>query len=543
MKKLLTLLVSVLILLAMFSACNRDAQPRAAVGADTQRLVFGMEAEPRGYDPGIGGETFALPVVRNVFYGPIKMGPDGGTVPSLATRWTISNDGLVYTFYLREDAKWSDGTNLTAQDYVYSYRRVVDPSFASPQASSMFPILNGQQVFTGQMPMESFGVTAISDYVLQITLHSPMLHFLQTMHGMAFLPVNQRYVETGEGWHRNASTYIGTGPFMVTNFDFGNAVTLVKNPHFYDADNVRLEELVFRIIPDMGTGVTAVATGEIDGHNQVPAAEVAQHRVHNPAFRSVTILSTTYWLVNTSKWPYNDPRIGRALTLAIDRETIIFDVLQNAHAFGYALAPPGLIVNGRDFREAGGDYGFGPNADVAEARRLLAEAGFPNGEGFPTMRLRYYTDENVRMTVEAIQQMWATNLNIRAEVDVADWQIFYTEVQNLEYDVAAMGSNLGYPHPTSMLNSFMTGNTGSVMTAFSNARYDDLMSRSWVASNEADAAALMHEAEDLLMSYMPTIPIFHQARAFLLQPYVRGFYRTGTNVKYFENAYIEGRGR
>jgi oligopeptide transport system substrate-binding protein len=475
--------------------------------------------------------------------GPIKTAADGSIVPALAERWDISSDGKVYTFYLRRNAKWSDGSPLTAADYVYSYRRVVDPNFASENASVMFPILNAEDIFGGLKPLDSLGVAAVDDYTLRFSLENPTPYFLETMLAMCFSPVKESAVRTGNDWHRKADTYICNGPFMVKSFEFGKQIVLVKNPYYYDTANVKLEEITFRVIGDMGTGLTAVTTGEIDGYDAVPSAEVANQRTNNPAFNSITMLSTTYYLVNKQKAPYNDPRVARALALAIDREAIIKDVLQNVYAPGYALVPPGMVVDGVDFRKAGGDYGFTPNAQVDEAQRLLSEAGFPGGRGFPVMRLRYYTNDNVKKVVEALQQMWKKNLNIDVEISNADWQVYFEEVKNLDYDIAAMGGTADVPHPAGYIGDFITGNMGSQMTGFRDPVFDDLIKKANTASSSAECIRYLHEAEDYYMSQMPTFSVYHSTKNFLMRTYVKGFYCTSTNTMSFENAYIEGRGR
>jgi oligopeptide transport system substrate-binding protein len=255
------------------------------------------------------------------------------------------------------------------------------------------------------------------------------------------------------------------------------------------------------------------------------------------------MLSTNYYLINKQKAPYSDPRVGRALALAIDREAIIKDVLQNVFEPGYALVPPGMVIDGIDFRRQGGDYGFTATPQIEEAQRLLAEAGFPNGQGFPTMRLRYYTNDNVKKVIEALEQMWKRNLNLNIEISNADWQVYFEEVKNLDYDIAAMGSSASVPHPTNFLNDFITGTTGSQMTGFWDPVYDDLMRKATSATTNAECVRYMHEAEDYYMSQMPTFSIYHSTKNFLMQPYVKGFFCTATNVMSYENAYIEGRGR
>jgi len=514
----------------------------AAASGDVQKLIYGVVAEPQGFDPGNSGETYAIPVLVNCFVGLAKIGEDGTTQPACAESWDISDDGMTYTFHLRKDMKWSDGSVLNANDFVYSWRRIASPELASTSASSMFHIVGGEEYFNGEGKAEDMMAVAVDDYTFEVTLKYPLPYFLDLIRGYDMGPVHQASVEAGgDTWHRNADTYVTNGPFKVRAFEFGKQYVLEKNEHYYNAANVQLEEITFRIIGDNNTGMTAVETGEIDGYDKVPDAEVTRMKMESPAFHSKSMLSTTYYLVNVTKEPFNDPRVVWALAKALDRESIIKDVLLNVYEPAFGIAPLGMMVGDVDFRTAAGNYGLSANAQVEEAKQLLADAGYPNGEGFPTIRLRYYTNDSVKKVVEAMQQMWQENLNIKCEITNADWQVFFAEVLALDYDIGAMGMSGGVAHPASYLEEFVTGRTGNEMTGWSNARYDELLKLAVSSADEDKTLEYLIEAEGLLMADLSNIPIYHSSKTFLMQPYVQGWYCTNTNYIFYENAYISGK--
>lgn len=521
---------------------DEPATDPTADTADTQKLIYGVVAEPQGFDPGNSGETYAIPVMVNCFVGLAKIAEDGTTEPAAAESWDISEDGTVYTFHLRPNMKWSDGSPLTAHDFVYSFKRMADPALASTSASTMFHIVGGEEYFNGEGSADDMMVVAQDDNTLVITLKYPLPYFMDMVRSYNMVPVKQEAVEAGgESWHRNVDTYISNGPFCVKSFEFGKQFVLEKNEHYYDADNVKLEEITFRIIGDNNTGMTAVETGEIDGYDKVPDAEVPRMKMESPAFQNQSMLSTTYYLVNVTKEPFDDPRVVWALAKAIDRESIIKEVLLNVYEPAFGIAPLTMMVGDVDFREAAGDYGLSANAQVEEAQALLAEAGYPNGEGFPTIRLRYYTNDSVKKVVEALQQMWQENLGITCEISNADWQVFFAEVLALDYDIGAMGMSGSVAHPASYLEEFTTGMTGSQMTGWSNERFDELIKLANSSTDDEKTLEYLIEAEGLLMADLSNIPIYHSTKTFLMQPYVKGWYCTNSNYVFYENAYIEGK--
>jgi oligopeptide transport system substrate-binding protein len=505
-----------------------------------QRLVFALQNVPDGMDPGVTNNSFASPFLFNLFDGLISYDKDNNIIPALAESWTISGDGTVYTFKLRAGLKWSDGSPLTSKDFIYSYFRVLDPK-TTAQYSVMFTdfIKGAEEFYSGKGPRENVGITAPDDRTLALTLKGPTPFFLGILGMWVFFPVKQEVVDRApERWTLAPETFVSNGPFKVSGIKLGESVTLVKNEHYWNAAAVRLEEIVFRYILEPATALTALEAGQIDGLRSPPASEISRLKTGSPAFRAVPSFATTYYMVNRSVKPLEDLRVRRALSMAIDREDIIQNVLQSSDTPAFGLVSPGYALNGRDFKDNRPNYGLSPKADVEGARRLLAEAGYPNGQGFPTIQLSYYTDRTVRSIVEAMQEMWKRNLNINAEISTQEWGVYYEGIQRMNYQIGAMGWGGDYLHPMTFLTT-ITSNNPTNFTSYSNSRFDALVASAQGEVDEGKAFAIMQEAEDLAMNDVAVLPLYHRSIIFMMGPHVKNVIMTPLQNLYFRDAYIE----
>jgi oligopeptide transport system substrate-binding protein len=550
MKKLVISMIGFLILTLAFSACgNRSAG--SASGSQPQerpqKIIFALQNVPDGLDPGITNNSFAAPFLFNLFEGLITYDKDNNIIPALAESWTISDDGTVYTFQLRQGLKWSDGSPLTAQDFVYSYFRILDPKLAA-QYSVMFTdfIKGAEEYFNSSASggasaasRDQVGISAPDDNTLILTLKGPTPFFLGILGMWTFSPVKQAVVDQDpDRWTLAANTFVSNGPFKVSEIRLGESVTAVKNEYYWDAANVRLEEIVFRYILEPATALTALEAGEIDGLRFPPASETARLKSQSDAFQSVPSFATTYYLINRNVKPFDDIRVRKALSMAIDREDIISNVMQSSDTPAFGLVSPGYVVNGRDFKDGRPNYGLSATADVEGARRLLAEAGYPDGQGFPTIQLSYYTDRAVRSVVEALQQMWNKNLNINVEISTQEWAVYYEAVQSMDYQIGAMGWGGDYLHPMTFLTT-MTSNNPTNFTSYSNPRYDALVAEAQTEIDPVKAVAIMQEAEDMAMEDVGILPLYHRSIVFMMAPHVKDYYMTPLANLYFRSAYVE----
>ncbi len=499
-------------------------------------LTYVVNNESAKYDPGTTAETFAAPIIGNTFEGLVRFDQAGSVVPALAEKWEISEDGLTYTFHLR-DANWSDGKPVVAGDFVYAWTRVLDPATAAMNASMLYSIVGAEEHFNAAGTGD-IAISAPDDKTLTFTLKARVPYMMQLLTYTTFFPVRQDMVTADpEGWTRNPATFIGTGPFRVTAFNAGESVVFEKNPNYYDAAAVSLDKLTFRLIPDPATALAAMEAGQVDGIESVPAPEIPRLSAESDAFMVVPALGTTYAFFNPAQKPLDDVKVRKALSMAIDRAEIVEFVLQSADIPAIALVPPGIIVNGEDFRTGTDTFGLAPTAQVEAAKALLAEAGYPDGAGFPDTVFVTYSSPPIEKLLEAIQQMWKKNLNIDVKIQASEWQVYYPEVQTVQYQIAQMGWGADYPHPMTFLENFVTGSPNN-LAGWSNAEYDADIAAAKATGDEAESLSAMRKAEAVMMNEHIILPQYHRNNYMMMSPKVTGFWRSTLNVPYFRDAKI-----
>ncbi len=496
-------------------------------------LTYVVNNESATYDPGLTSETFAAPIIGNTFEGLVRFTRDGEIEGAMAESWEMSDDGLTWTFTLR-DANWSDGQPVTAGDFVYAWMRILDPA-SGAKNPSQFYLIEGAQAHYDAGGTGDVAISAPDDRTLTFTLSQRVPYLLPLITYTNWFPVREDVVEADpDGWTRNPETFIGNGPFMVTEFNFGESVVFARNPEYYDAGAVTLDTLTFRLIPDQATALTAMESGQVDGIEAVPAPEIPRLIAESDAFMVVPALGTTYAFFNPAQPPLDDVRVRQALSMAIDRQDIVDFVLQSADRPAIGLVPYGLTLNGEDFRDGAGTYGLAETAQPEAAQALLAEAGYPDGEGFPETVFVTYTSPPIEKLLEAIQQMWKENLNIDVQIRATEWQVYYPEVQQVQYQIAQMGWGADYPHPMTFLDVFLPGSPNN-LAAWDSPAFEAALDAAKATGDEAEGLAAMHEAEAILMNDHVILPMYHRYNYMMMSPQVQGFWRSNLNVPYFRD--------
>ncbi|RKX73331.1 MAG: peptide ABC transporter substrate-binding protein [Spirochaetes bacterium] len=548
MKKMSVLFLVLVVVSTTVFAGGKGEEPAApaAATADSapamveQKLIFALQNEPDGLDPGITNNSFASPILLNTFEGLVIYDANNSIVGGSAESWDISDDGLSYTFHLRKNLKWSDGTALTADDFVYSYLRVLDPALGAQYTEMITTyIVGAEEYYAGTADADSVGIKAVDANTLVLTLMKPTAYYIGILGMWVYSPVNEATVTAnGDKWTRSADTFISNGPFKMQKIAFGEGYELVKNPNYWNAANVKLEKLNFRFIPDPSTALVALDQGDIDGQWEVPSADLPSLKASSDALQIIPSYGTTYYEVNCSKAPYDNPKVRLALAMALDRTAIIENVLQSTDNPAFSLIAPGYSVDGVAYDEGRSNYGLSATADVEGARAMLAEAGYPGGEGFPTLELSYYTNETVKNIVEAMQQMWQENLGIKVNVSTEEWAVYYENIQALNYDVGAMGWGADYMHPMTFFPLRLSDGVGN-NSGWGNSKYDELVKQAQSEIDPLKAMKLMRDAEDVMMAEMPLIPIYFRTYPMMMASYVKGWYITPLKNMYLSGAYIE----
>lgn len=554
MKKSLKFIALMIALVMLLSSCGGKAKTpeeptktgeqtveQTAEENDSEKsITFVLHNEPDGIDPNVTSNSFASPFLTNCFEGLVTYNENSELVPGLAESWDISEDGKIYTFHLRKGLKWSDGTPLNANDFLYSIQRVLKPETTAQYLTMVTDYIeNAQEVFDGAKNIDELGVKAIDENTLEIKLKDPAPYFLDILSMNVYCPVQEATVEAnGEKWTLSPEAYIVNGPYKITAINMGESVILEKNEHYYNADKVKLDKITFRYIKDQATALNAFQSGEIDGFREIPMADLSKLKAESDDLYTLPQYATTYYLINTAKKPYDDVRVRKAINLAIDRQALIDNILQGAAEPAFSLVSPGYAVDGVKYEEGRGTYDLSPNANQEEAKKLMAEAGYPNGEGFPTIQLSYYTNPQVKQLVEAMAQMLKTNLGVQVEISTEEWKVYYDNVQAGKYEIAAMGWGADYLNPMTFLPLFVSGDPLN-NTGYASKEYDQAVLKAKVERDPKIAMGLMREAEDILMKDYPFLPLYYRSTNLMMKPYVKGWFLTPTGSLYFRDATIE----
>lgn len=534
-KRSFALLLVLVLVLGAFAGCANQTEPAPAedqeqpkdqaeepAPAEDKEMVlrWNLGSDPKTIDPQLNSASDGGHIINNTFEGLMRE-VNGKLQPAMAESYEVSDDGLTYTFKLR-DAKWSDGKPVTAHDFEYAWKRALNPETGSEYAFQMFYIKGGQEYFEGKGKVEDVAVKALDDKTLEVTLNAPTPYFLNLTSFYTYMPARKDVVEKDpEGWAKNPELAVSNGPFKLAEYSTGDKIVLVKNENYWNVDAVKLDKIVASMIVDQSTQLTAYESGELDAIDEVPTQEIPRLLAEEPTFQILPLLGTYYYIFNVDKEPTNDVRVRKALALAIDRKAITEQVTKGGQKPATGYVPEGLFLSdGREFREVAGDYGIDPNkAQVEEARKLLAEAGYPNGEGFPTLELVYNTSENHKAIAEAIQEMWKQNLGINVTLTNQEWAVFQDTRHQGNFSIARAGWLADYADPMTFLDMWTSysGNNDAqwrwqkyesdTKLNPSNKKFDELIEKSkTITGAERDKTLL--EAEKIMMDEMIVMPIY-----------------------------------
>ena len=528
---------------ATTEAAGSEASTEGAEAADTladvQEMTFVLNNEPNSIDPTVTSNSFATPFLANCFEGLVTYDEKGEVVPGNAESWESNDDLTQFTFHLRDGLKWSDGSDLTAEDYVYSALRVLTPSTTAEYLNMISDyVVNGKEYYDGTVSAEEVGVKALDDKTIQYTLKAPCPYFVDLVSMQVYFPVQKATIEAnGDKWTASAEAYVSNGPFKVTQINMGESYVLEKNDNYWDAENVTLEKLTYRYILDLSTALTAFENNEVDGVRMVSSGDIARLKAEKAGLNTAPIYGTVYYNFNCEKEPYNNPLVRKALNLAIDRDAIINNVAQLDAVPAFSFYAPGYVVDGKDLTDGRSDFGLSSTANPEEAKKALAEAGYPDGEGFPTIQLSFYSDDNVKKIAEAVKEMWEQNLGIKVEVSSADWAVFYSDVQAGNYEVAAMGWGADYINPMSFLPLMYTDDITNNAN-YSNPEYDAIVDQIKVEKDPEKFGELVKQADEIVSSEYGVLPLYYKAENYLLKDNIKGVYMTSSSNPYFKNAKV-----
>ncbi len=509
--------------LALFgSGCGKSSSRAETAGLKV--LHFGNGAEPQDLDSQAVTGTIEHRLTLAFQEGLVSEDPDLNIIPGVASSWDISEDGLVYTFHLNPQAKWSNGDTVTAQDFVGSYKRMLTPSIAAEYAYMLFHVVGAEDYLKGRLAdFSETGFKALDAHTLELTLRQRTPFLLHAMNHYAWYPVPVRVIEKfgglerkGTGWTR-PENYVGNGPFVLKEWLPNRKIVAARAPTYWDHENVKLDEIHFYPIESIDTEERMFRTGQLHVTNEVPLSKIKPYQRDNPdAIRIEPYNGIYFFRFNTTRKPFDDVRVRKALAYAINREALIENVTLADELPAYNPVPPEIL----DYRS---EHRF--EADLAEAKRLLAEAGYPEGRGFPKVDLLYNTSEKHRTIAEAIQQMWRQNLGVDIGLYNQEWKVYLDAQDNLDFDMSRAGWIGDYVDPHVFLDLWVTGG-GNNDTGWSNAHYDHLLATVLDAPTNEERWKIYNQMEQILIDEMPILPIFFYTRARLVDPKVIGYKTT-----------------
>jgi oligopeptide transport system substrate-binding protein len=513
-------------------------ETRVEAGNRQQILHRGVGYEVNELDPHVVTGVAEGNILRALFEGLVTEDPvDLRPVPGVAERWEISADGLTYTFRLRGDARWSDGRPVTARDFTASFQRILTPSLAADYANMLY-ILRGAEAFHkgGGRDFTSVGAEAVDDRTLRLTLEHPAAYFLSLLTNPPWYPVPVETIarhgpvaQRGNPWTRPANI-VTNGPFRLTEWRQNQVIAVDKFPGYWDAATVRLNGIRFYPLDSVDAEERAFRAGQLHVTEYAPISKIDSYRQNSPhLLRLDPYLATYFFRLNTRRPPLNDVRVRRALALAIDREAIVTRLLRGGQRPAHALTPPGT---------AGYTARARVPSDPAEARRLLAEAGFPGGRGLPPIDLLFNTSENHRAVAEAVQEMWRRELGL--EIRLANQELKVTHAARRAGDYQILrGDWIGdYLDPATFLDIFR-GDSGNNYTGWAQPEYDAALFAAARTADPAARAELLQRAESILLEGVPFIPVYHYTHVFLLHPAVKGWHSNLLDHHPYKHVWLE----
>lgn len=538
------------------TATSGSTAGSTAGGVNTAGFTVQYGSNPETLDPALNSAIDGANTIITIFEPLLLINENNEVVGGQAESWETSEDGLTWTFTMRDGLKWSDGTDLNAKDFEYSFKRMVDPNTAAPYAETCLGMIDGFEEAAGfpdadgnptaEPNPDALNVKASDDgKTLTIVLSYPCSYFDKMAAFATMSPVQQATVEAnGDAWCTSPDTFVSNGPYMITDWTPSERIVLTKNPNYvggWDSSKIVSDTITLLLLEDSSASYAAYNSGEAQLIKDVPTDEIPSLTKAEDGgdFYVDTILGTYYVSLNLQRDAFKDAKVRKALSLAIDRDYVANTIMQGTYSAADSIVGPGIVDESGYFHDNGNapyisaDY----EANLAEAKKLLEEAGYPNGEGYPT--IEYSTNDagyHVPLA-EYLQQAWG-DLGITLTINKMEWSSFTPARRAGEYDVARNGWVMDYNDPSNMLDLFCSGN-GNNDGKYSNPDFDAAIDASKVADS-AEHFAQLHKAEDILMEDMGCLPIAYYNDYWLQSPTLKGTWHSPYGYWYLQYGYIEG---
>ncbi|WP_284140215.1 MULTISPECIES: peptide ABC transporter substrate-binding protein [unclassified Virgibacillus] len=473
--------------------------------AADQTLNVNIREEPPSLHPGLATDTTSGAVLNQVFEGLMRVNQEGKVEPAIAESNEVSDDGLTYTFKLRQDAKWSNGDPVTAKDFEFAWKWVLDPANADTDyAYQLYPIKGAQDAKENGGSLDDVGITVKDDHTLVVELNQPTAYFLELTAFYTYFPVNHKVVEGNNKWAQDVSDkYVTNGPFLLDTWKHKDEIVLKKNPEYWDADTVKLETINMYMIDDENTAKQMYDSGEIDWlgdpTDTIPLAAI-------PAYKQEGKLNIApkagvyYYAFNTEAEPFTNVNIRKAFALAVNRQGIVENITKGEQQPAMALVPPSIFPENKE--------GYFKDNDVEEAKKYLEKGLEELGlDKLPTVKLSYNTSEAHAAIAQAVQDMWKKNLGVEVELNNEEWGVYLDSMGAGDFQVGRMGWIADFNDAINFLEIFESKG-GNNYTNWESAEYQKILQQTREETDVAAREELLHKAEDLFMEELPIAPIY-----------------------------------
>jgi oligopeptide transport system substrate-binding protein len=509
-----------------------------AVAEGENVVKYEITDDPQQMDPTLNTYSRSSIVLQNLFSGLYKLGPDGETyVPGCAESYEVSEDGMTYTFKLKEGLTWSDGSALTARDFEYAWKRVLNPEVASGSASDLWVLKNGKEYNEGTLTADDVGVKATDDLTLVVETSYYAPWFVTLTATTVFFPVKQDVVEaTGDAWTKNVSTYVSNGPFMLTEYSSLDKLVMTKNPNYYDAANVKIDQVIYYIIADPAAVLVAYDNDQLNVADDIDINAKNEYGTTDQYIASERI-GIQYWDFNCKLPEFSDPRVRQAFSKSIDRKAVLAALSLTSEVPVYGFVPdsqPSLTTDG-SYRSVAGDL-F--TEDVAAAQALLTEAGYEGGAGFPVVNIVCQNSDEQKLMAQILGEMWKSNLGIEYTITTYESSTYWDELANGNFSVGRNGFTCDYLDPSANLKIWVSGSNCSE-NGWDDTTYDDMVAAASQIIDPAAREQALVEAETYLCDQMPGMPMYTMTDDYLVKSNLEGIVKNKIGHIYFEYAYFE----
>lgn len=511
------------------AAAEGETAAPAEEGGSALDLAVQVGPDPETVDPALNSAVDGANMIIHAFETLMIVDKDNKIVPGQAESYEVSDDGLTYTFHLRKGLKWSDGSPLTANDFVYAWQRLADPNTAAPYAGDMLGYVKGYEEAAGGN-LEALGVSAPDDDTFVVELSVPCVYFSKLVTHASMVPIQKATVDAnGDQWTLTPDTYICNGPLKMIEWVPGSHIIFAKNENYWNADAVTLNTLKFVLMEDSNASYSAYQTGEVQMIKDVPTEEIPSLKGKED-FHVDPIMGTYYLSFQTEKAPFDNPDVRMALSLAIDRDYVANTVMQGTYSPATNFVGPGLsdAEDGSSFEETtrknnGGDFFDVANhdADVAKAKELLAKAGYPDGAGFPTVEYMTNDAGYHKPLAEYLQSCWKEELGINMDIKVVEWSTFTPTRRAGDFQMARNGWVYDYDDPSNMLN-LMKSTSGNNDGKYNNPEVDKMLDEANSTADVAEHYQKLHDAENMILADAAMAPVAYYNDFYLQDPKLKG---------------------